>query len=268
MIKNIWSYWNDDENLPPSVKFAKHTWEKHNKNSEIHMISDNTLNQFIDISLLPKNYNNVPLIKKTDIIRLTLLEKYGGVWLDANIYLNKPLDIYWDENYDVGGFYADHFTTNINFPVLESWFISAPKNSELIKNWKDELYKGVDYSNNYTNPEKYIIDLEKEIDLQYIGKTDKITMEGKIYLMIHCSFLYVISKKSYNLKILPACGHNNPLNYLVKNNWNPTSAVLFLLKNTDNIPPDIIKLRGSERNIIDNNWDKLEEYSIMKKLIN
>lgn len=257
--KIIWSYWNN--NMPLSVKIAIYTWKKHNSDYIICVLSDQTIDNYINISEFPNNYNNLCFANKSDLIRLVLLEKYGGIWLDASVYINKPLSFLWDNNYDVGGYYADYFMTNNDYPPLESWFISVPKNSNLIKKWKNELIKFIE-SNNYKDT---ILNFEKTIDLQNVGKTDKVTIEGKIYLMNCCCFLKTIQENKYNIKVFSA--GNGPFEYLVKNVWNIPNAIDYLLKNTSDDIPDIIKLRGCDRYVLEKSWDKIEENSIISKLL-
>lgn len=254
--KIIWSYWHTNER-PLTVNLAINTWYKHNPNYLICILSADTVNKYLDINILPKNYNKVSLQRKSDIIRLALLEKYSGVWLDASLFVSQSLDLLWDsdkEDYEVGGYYAEFFTSDKKHPVLESWFIAAPKNSKLIKAWKDEFYKGVD-SDNY---DLYTEEMEKTVNLQNI--------DGKVYLMIHCCFLKVISKGSWKWKMFPAGKNNGPLSYIVKNNWNIATAVLYLLTSEDPLPP-IVKLRGGERMII--NWliYYMKNKSMMHQLI-
>lgn len=240
--KIIWSYWHD-KNIPLLVKLALHTWYKWNPDYLICFITGDDISYYLDTQEFPKNYKSSSYPLKADIIRLQLLEKYGGIWMDSTVFLNKPLSKIWDpKNYDVGGYYADFFTTNINKPVLESWFISSPKNSVLIKKWKDEFFKAVD------SPSKkdFIIELEKTVDLQNI--------DSKEYLLIHCCFLKVINDYNYNLKLFKAT--DGPYFYLKKNNFDflkgglffqSLKSVWFLIKPTNEKDVTIIKLNGRER---------------------
>ncbi len=251
--KIIWSYWDGSE-TPISVKIAKYTWHKHNPDYFICILSNNTLNQYLDISTFPKKYNQCSIQRKTDIIRLALLERYGGFWLDSTILLNESLDNKWDFNYDVGGYNAEFFTTDKNHPVLENWFLSAPKNNKLITAWKREFYKGVD-SDNY---DIFIKNMEKTIDLQYI--------DDKNYLMMHCCFLKVISKGKWHWKMFPAGCDNGPLEYLAKSNWNIFSAIHYLLTSKDEVPP-VIKLRFPERLLMNKFVYYMNNKSIMHRLL-
>lgn len=200
------------------------------------------------MTTLPQKYKQISVQKKADVIRLVLLEKYGGTWLDSTIYLSQPLN--WDYDYDVGGYYADFYTTDIEHPVYENWFISAPKNSPLITAWKKEFYKSVD-SDNY---ELYIKNMN----------TDFQKLDNHVYLMMHCCFLKIISEEKYRLKVFPAS--KGPFEYLVNHNWNSLSAITYLLTSKDELPP-VIKLRGIERSILEWMIYYMKNKSILHRLI-
>ena len=259
--KIIWSYWNSKER-PLSVNLAIHTWKKHNPDFLICVLSENTVSDYLDLNTFPKKYSKLNHQHKADIIRLALLEKYGGYWLDSTLYLNQPLSILWEpKDYEIGGYYADFFTKDKKNPVLENWFLSAPKNSKLVKEWKDEFYKGIDYD----NPSDYIKELEKEVDLQNI--------KDKTYLMMHCAFLKIIkdrkdqTNQNYRLKVLPAGAKGGPFEYLIKFKFNDLLYVIYILtsKGEDVLP--VIKLRGGERKIIEWCWFMLLKNSIIDKLV-
>lgn len=251
--KIIWSYWNDT-NLPEVVKLSIYTWKNNNPNYIICVLTENTLEQYINVNEFPKYYFDKSHTYKSDIIRLTLLEKYGGIWIDSSMLINESLSLTWEpKNFDVGGYYLRSFTTNIDKPVFESWFIAAPKNSILIKEWKKELYLSCSYKNinDYINYLKHGL----HIDLQ------KIETPG--YLAIHCCFLKVINDTTYNIKIFNA--EDGPYDYICKHNWVTSSAINYLLQPTTDEIPKSMKLRGPERNGIILQYNK--KGSIIDRII-
>lgn len=251
--KIIWTYWNSKD-IPTTVKLAIHTWRRWNPDYIICVVNKENLNRYLDPATFPKNFAKKAIQIKADIIRLGLIEKYGGIWLDATIFINKPLSQVWDpKNYDVGGYQADYFTTNQDYPVFENWFISAPKHSELIIEWKKEFYKAVDYS----SAGDYIKDLEREVDLQNI--------KYRNYLMMHCCFLKVINNKKYNIKLFTAS--DGPFEYLVKHKWSTYYAVNYLLYNKKDKIPDMIKIRSAERLYLDIIFHTYSEHGILHRII-
>jgi hypothetical protein len=248
--KIIWSYWHS-ENIPLTVHIAYHTWHKNNIDYIICHISDKNLFHYINKKDLPDNFNNKIIQHRADIIRLILLEKYGGIWLDSTIYLNKPLNTKWDpKNYDVGGFVL---TKNINL-YFENWFISAPKHSKLIKEWKKEFL----YASSFKNSDDYINKITKEgINLDIIVY--------KNYLLQHCCFIKITQNKKYKIKYFST---DEPFKYLHKHNFNSYKTVLDIIcNNNEKNIPSIIKLRGIERNILNKLIIFNQNNSILSKII-
>ncbi len=133
--KIIWTYWDDKNNIPELVKICQSTWKKNAPNYKIYTINKNTATKWVN---MPKNWENLPPYRQSDIIRLLLIEKYGGIWLDASIILLKNFDTFINHN-ELTLFLAPGST--YENPVYENWFISSPPQNYLIKKWtKESLY--------------------------------------------------------------------------------------------------------------------------------
>jgi hypothetical protein len=135
--KIIWTYWHD-EALP---EFVSHIQKQNRfviKDWSYIMIHESTLNKYIQE--LPPNYSSLRQSHKADWLRLALLEKYGGCWLDATVMVNsfEHFETIYSESIklqsEFTGFYTPMGIQN-NDPstFIESWFIIAPKNSRVIK---------------------------------------------------------------------------------------------------------------------------------------
>ena len=82
------------------------------------------------------------------MLRVSLLEKYGGIWLDATIFINREYDnqIYNYSFYTVKhGLYADYhicrgkWTTSVFMSSKNSFFMSYIKHF-LLEYWKNENF--------------------------------------------------------------------------------------------------------------------------------
>ena len=115
----------------------------------IHL-SEKTIGQYIDPKLYPPRYDELIPAHKADWIRLTLLEMYGGAWLDAGIIinnvseLNKIHALMLKEGTQAGLFYLDEHGYHNDFPLyVDNWFIIAPKHSTIIRDWKKEFEQAI-----------------------------------------------------------------------------------------------------------------------------
>lgn len=145
--KDIWVFWNTGEDsMPPIVKLCQASLKKHANGAKIHLLTMANLNEFIEIPphIMEKYENGImTLAFLTDYIRICLLEKYGGLWLDATILatqdipdrvFNQPLyslhtkyekTIFVNDNkihcYVLGGMKGYSFFTYIRQELEEYW---------------------------------------------------------------------------------------------------------------------------------------------------
>ena len=243
---------HNSEYIPLTVNIAYNSWHKYNSDYIICHINNNNLYHYINKNELPSYFYNKRIQHKADIIRIILLEKYGGIWLDSSIFLKKSLSLKWDpKNYDLGGYVLSG--NNVNNLIFENWFISAPKKSPLIIEWKKEFL----YAMSFTNPNDYIIKIEnKGVNLNNIPY-------NKSYLLQHCCFVKITQYKKYNIKFF-SC--DEPFMYQIKNNWNDLLTINDLIKKK-NTNIDLIKLRGSERELLSIFILFKENDSIIDKII-
>lgn len=91
----IWVCWFDGiEKAPPLVQRCIDSIYEHANGHPVNFITWDTIDDYIEIPF----YIKKKVLKKemsyahySDIIRVFLLEKYGGIWLDATIYCIKDI---------------------------------------------------------------------------------------------------------------------------------------------------------------------------------
>jgi hypothetical protein len=138
MIKTIFILWFQGfENAPYLVKRCVESWKYYNKDWNIILLDRTNLIEYIDISTrIDLTNKQLLLAHESDIIRLCLLEKYGGVWADATLFCNKPLDN-WLPEYATKEFFA--YSRPWPNLIISVWFFYSDVNSYIIKTWLDSL---------------------------------------------------------------------------------------------------------------------------------
>lgn len=133
--KIIYAFWNSDE-FPPIVKASIETWKRHCPDYEIRIMNyENTKHMNIKHRDSHARYS--------DFVRLYCLEETGGVWIDASVFLQRPLDDWITPGYDYTGYYSEYQTKT--YQVVETWFMAAPKGSRFIADWKNEFFRANDF---------------------------------------------------------------------------------------------------------------------------
>ena len=89
----------------------------------------------------------------SDILRIELLSKYGGLWLDSTIFTTKRSELVFNENIELFVFkQVDLDRKNSLAVVASNWLIYANKNNNIINLTKKLLYyywKDYNYAINY-----------------------------------------------------------------------------------------------------------------------
>lgn len=241
MPRKIWTFW-DSEEIPKMIKYCITTWRVHNKNYEVTLLSSKNIKNYLpDFDLSTFRHADSPA-RISDCIRLNILAVHGGIWIDASMICNKSL--HWVEDAikdkEFVGYYIDSFTSDPNYPVIESWFFACIPNSGFVKKWRDTFMK----MNSFENVEEYVHYLViSGVDTQKIGKN----MQN--YLAIHVAAQYVLQVLKYPQNgMVYFKAEDGPYKYLVKNDWDSDKAVKDLIDGNDkSLHTDLVKLRGDER---------------------
>lgn len=249
--KDIWTFWHDD-NLPEIIERSIDTWKRTNSDYKIHVVTKSNLEYYLpgnDIFLTPHCKDSIQ--RASDFIRLELLYKYGGFWIDASVILNGSLNYFRDiqrrGEYEILAYYLSKFTTRPEFPVIENWFLAAVPESRVIKIWLDCF----SHINGFDKVDKYVEWVKNEgIDLQGIIIPN--------YLSMHVAFQHMIQDKKFfsmiKNKIYWEKAENGPYLYLDKNNWDSNKALLNACKDK-NLRTLVFKMRGKERSEMNKNPD-------------
>lgn len=138
MTKKIWLLWIQGiSDAPYIVKACYQSWLEKNPGWEVVILDENTLTDYLgqDFSLHKNTGNN--LASASDIIRVNLLAKYGGVWVDATCLCMQPLDEWLFNNAESElDFFA--FSRPTKDKLISSWFLASEKDGKFITRLKEE----------------------------------------------------------------------------------------------------------------------------------
>jgi hypothetical protein len=130
--KIIWMYWHQGwEQAPDLVKQCAESWRLKNLDYEIHLLDRDSVTDYIS---LPKaitfRRKKLTIQKNSNLIRLALLSKFGGVWSDASVFCNRSLGGWLGEYYD-SLFFA--FRNPGKDRLLANWFLAAESESVILQ---------------------------------------------------------------------------------------------------------------------------------------
>ena len=92
-MKKAFTFWEPKEALPGYVRLCMETWRRCLPGFEVVTLDFSSLGDYLSAAEIAEiSCPHECLAKQADCIRCALLRKHGGIWLDADTVLTKPLD--------------------------------------------------------------------------------------------------------------------------------------------------------------------------------
>ena len=170
--KIIWTLWMQGyENAPELVKSTIDSIRKFAElnNFQFILLEENTIEKYIVFPKLIKEKMDLGVIdytKISDILRVSLLAKYGGTWVDATIYMKEEFDssLLLQNYYTIKTGGIEDYSPNISNNRWKGFFLSG--NSSLFSFTRDfffEYYSRYDIAVDYLLID-YIFDIAYKYD--------------------------------------------------------------------------------------------------------
>lgn len=109
----IWVFWNNPDSMPLMVQSCIDRIKQMSNGHEVVILTEENLRDYIDFEpLVWRKYGEGKITRThlSDFIRVAVLYKYGGVYLDSTIYPTRPLE---DKFFSLP-FFSNHTEWNHN----------------------------------------------------------------------------------------------------------------------------------------------------------
>jgi hypothetical protein len=241
--KLIWLYWHDEQIASATVQLCIDHIRHLHPDFEVNLLNRGNLSSFLPdfpSALLEKPANFV-----SDMVRLMLLEKHGGIYLDATVLLAKKLDwataLQQTDQSEAVLYYTDENTRHANYPMVETWFIAAVPQSKFIAAWR-KAYQDCMLSK---DPEKFY-----ENDPVFAAAD--FPLDPSYYVSYMAGQMVMRTNQHYRLSLLRAEDEAFLYGLGFKKKWNEVAmAEVLLLNKRPNPIPNLIKLIRFDRRRLD-----------------
>lgn len=137
-----WCWFQGLESAPPIVKACYRSLQQHIKNKEIRVIDETNRKEYVQFpDYIERRWKKRQITpeKFANLIRLELLIKYGGTWIDATVLCSG--DHYPPEYLNADLFFFQYMRKDTNrFSGISSWFISSYSNNPVLMTLRDMHY--------------------------------------------------------------------------------------------------------------------------------
>ena len=214
---NIWIFWwQGIESAPDIVRTCVESIKLNASKHKVIVLDKNNYLDYVQLPdyILEKFHNGkITITHFSDLLRVELLYTYGGIWMDATLYMTRPLDDYIANKF----FYTINFNGDGDGVVkLDRWtsfFLADGKNGNLIgmlrklffEYWEREdsliVYLLIDYF--ITLMYENNIEVQDIIDAVEIGNVDIFNLMPKLNQKI--SKTKKFDKDTYIFKLTYKC---------------------------------------------------------------
>jgi hypothetical protein len=215
--KVLYAFW-DTPDVPKFIKMCFDTWVKHNPDYTIIFLNKESVPKYLpDIDFGAMNLKSHQQF--SDMLRMHLLEKNGGIWIDASTIVNQSLnwvhEMQAKNDAEYVGYYQKAQTKIASSPMVENWFMASVPGSKFISDWKAEFLR----MPLFDDACKYVDSLEDE------GIIFNRKFHIGCYLSMHAACQKVLQQNedAYKLELIMA--EEDAFKYLVESFWNDAFGV-------------------------------------------
>ncbi|WP_318392135.1 capsular polysaccharide synthesis protein [Enterobacter sp.] len=141
----IWICWFQGlEQAPPLVRRCIESVQRNASGAEVVILTDDSINTYLELPAHITEKYAAGLISKahySDIVRCALLYQYGGIWMDATLYLTRPVpeSLF---TFSFSSLRSDEVspTLSTSCGYWTAFLLAAKKNSPLAKYVRDIFY--------------------------------------------------------------------------------------------------------------------------------
>lgn len=243
--KIIWTYWDQSDQVtdwPISYQTCHASWIQHlvpERGWSINILSHETLGQYLGPEMIPRRFDELTVKRRSDCVRLALLKKYGGIWLDVGIFLQRDLEWVIEagaRGKKYVGYYLKAYSDTGDDSVVESWFMASSPNTYTIRKWFRTFKRVFD---EYDETDLRDCTIFKETDVQKIG--------NRHYLFIHTVYQHLLQtdpvfKERHERDSLLLCAEDTAFKIHTHFSWNVAFinaylAMFLVSKRSSQSPP-------------------------------
>jgi hypothetical protein len=159
----IWFFWHSGlETAPAIVKICFTSWVKQNPDYSVVLVTGESA-EYGDCMSSFRQSELIPIQKRSNLLRLHLLNRHGGVWVDATLFCRRPLSEWLPGEQKHGVLFCENYPSRRD-RVLANFFIGAVPQHPLLLEWHQAA------SDFFTRPLRHKFSTDHEERITRVGK--------------------------------------------------------------------------------------------------
>jgi hypothetical protein len=247
--KVIWTYWQTSP--PPAfVSACLANWRRFAPDHELRLLDRGSLAAWLPG--LRTDFDALPAFRQADWLRIHLLARHGGIWMDASTLLSRDLGWLHEARARHGaeyvGFSIDRYSTRPELPIVENWFMASVPGGGFATALAAAFDAALDQG-----AEPLLARLHAEG--RHARVVQGLTEDFQRYLLMHVAAADLLDRRPQAWRLTLLRAEDGPFAWLAGVGWRKRHLYARLaLTPAPRRLPMLIKLRGGDRAVTERNW--------------
>lgn len=262
--KVIWTYWQTAP-APPFIQACLDNWRRFAPDHELRVLDRSSVADWLPT--LRADFDAMPAFRQADWLRIQLLARHGGVWMDASMLLSR--DLAWLHETrrrraaDYVGFYIDRYTTRPELPIVENWLMASVPGGRFAVALAAAFDRALD-----EGAEPLLQRLHAEG--RHARVVQALTEDFQRYLLMHVAASELLDRDPQIGRMALLRAEDGPFAWLAGVGWRKRHLFARLaLVPCPRVLPAVLKLRAGDRLVVERNWRRgvVSPFSALAQLI-
>lgn len=262
--KIIWTYWQPSP-APAFIQACVANWRRFAPDHEVRLLDRDSVARW-QPELRP-DFDALPAYRQADWLRIHLLARHGGIWMDASMLLSR--DLAWlhetrkKRAADYVGFYIDRYTTRPELPIVENWLMASVPGGRFATALAAAFDRALD-----EGAEALLQRLRDEG--RHARVVQALTEDFQRYLLMHVAASELLDREPQVARLVLLRAEDGPFAWLAGVGWRKRHLFARLaLVPCPRVLPAVLKLRGGDRAVVERNWRRgwVSPFSALRHLL-
>ncbi len=260
----IWTYWQTAP-APEFIQACIANWRQFAPDHEVRLLDRSSVESWLPS--LRADFDSLPPYRQADWLRVQLLARHGGIWMDASMLLSRDLawlhDTQRRRGADYVGFYIDRYTTRPNLPILENWMMASVPGGHFVNALAAAFDQALD-----EGAERLLQRLRSEG--RHAQVVQALTEDFQRYLLMHVAASELLDRSPQLARLVLLRAEDGPFAWHAGVGWRKRHLFARLaLAPCPRMLPAVLKLRGGDRTVVERNWRRgwVSPFSALRHLL-
>lgn len=262
--KVLWTYWQPAP-APAFIQACLANWRRFAPDHELRLLDRDSIARWLPE--LRADFDTLPAYRQADWLRVHLLARHGGIWMDASMLLSR--DLAWlhetrkRRTADYVGFYIDRYTTRAELPIVENWLMASVPGGRFVTALAQAFDRALD-----EGAEALLERLRQEG--RHARVVQALTEDFQRYLLMHVAASDLLDRDPLGARLVLLRAEDGPFAWLAGVGWRKRHLYARLaLVPCPQVLPAVLKLRGGDRAVVERNWRRglVSPFSALRHLL-